>query len=421
MGSKYDARIFKLLAVLLLLSACARSSGDLSSISSVGSSCVASADERLQNCNENLTLVQNDAEQSAQAASLALLQLNLVATVTAPISSGVTLQASDVTMNGSTALVSYNVAGSTIAGAIDVLNIVLNLPTLASTTIFNDTKIHGIYQNGSNVYAAASDNTNGAVLKTFTLSGGTLTPVLSKPLSSFAAVNVTGDGTNLYVATGDGGGVHVLPVSGLNSAAATTPNLAIGDARGVAVGGGKLFTISGKVGAQPATFKRLTTAGVQEVSTDLVGANTIAESKSTVRLGSQTALVSLGDGGAKIICRADGVTMATIPRAVVTGVDPALTVTNAAAAGPGVLFLANGVAGAYVYTLTNKLFSSSPSANCTQPINVNYVGSINFGATMSVNNIYYNNSALFVANGLGGFKVVTLLNLALLNPYLDYP
>lgn len=406
----------RLIVVLLpLISGCARESSGTLSFSSIGASCVQGADPRIQNCNEFLGLVQNDSDQSSQAASLALLQLNLVATVTPPISNGVLLQASDISMNGSTALVSYNTSGATnIAGAIDVFSLVLNLPVLSSTQMFPDTKMNSVYQAGTKVYAAASNNAYGAVLKAFDLNSGVLTETVSKPLSSFAATNVASDGTDLFVTTGDAGGLHRFTVATLDSNPETTPLRALTDARGLAIADNRVWVVSG----QPGAATRLSKTGTVE-ATHSLGGNAASQSKSTIRAGTQTVLVSLGDGGAKIVCRQDGVTMATIPRANVPGVDPSLTVTNAAAAGPGVLFLANGVAGAYVYSVTNKLFGGSPSPNCS-PMNVTYLGSINFGTTLSVNNIYYNNSALFVANGLGGFKVVTLLNLAILNPYLDY-
>ena len=425
-------------ALVLTLTGCSTGSpGDISTASTGTTTCTQSANSRLSTCTGTLSLTQNDSVQTAQASTLSAPTLSLTATIAPPTVNGTQLQANDVQVNGTTAFISYNTSGNTLVGGVDPISVLVpNQPVLGTGITFADQKINATFLNGSTLYAAGTNNNSGAVINTLTYTAltNTISSVfVQAPLNqSYAGVGVTSSPNGVLITTGDGtgtlgnGGAFSFTTAQLATASTSATSLtvpaqswaspAIADARAsvydstngfiwTIAGLGKLYKLNATTGASVGGSYPLA-----------LGGNNFTQSKSTIVQGTKTVLVSLGDGGAKIVCKADGITMATIPAAVVSGLTSAQTPTNAAAAAPGILLLANGDAGVYVYYMTQNLLSS-PSVNCGG-VNVAYQGSINFGSTsLSANNVYWSGTAFFVATGLGGFKVVTAASLNLITPY----
>ena len=83
--------------------------------------------------------------------------------------------------------------------------------------------------------------------------------------------------------------------------------------------------------------------------------------------------------------------------ATVSGVPAAQSVTNAASAAGALLFTANGEAGVRVYRVLGK-----KNNNKCELVELPLLGSLNFGAHLSANDVTY----LYVATGLGGLEII---------------
>lgn len=79
-----------------------------------------------------------------------------------------------------------------------------------------------------------------------------------------------------------------------------------------------------------------------------VGGANITDSKSTASVVLSRSFVAAGDEGMKVVSLTTDAVVDSIPRAIVAGLDPTLTVTNAVSVNDDLVFLANGEAGVYV-------------------------------------------------------------------------
>ena len=345
--------------------------------------------------------------------------LTLGATVASPTVGGIKTQADDVTIVNNDAYVSYNVAGNSQVGEIDKIGVAIPLlPVLTSTMPFPTADIHGVWTDGSTVFAAGADLNNGPVVEKFGVILGQLTtPSIGALQPSYATTGVFVKGSNLYAISGDTGGLNIYNAStmaAVGSSSPTTPLLPITDARAITSRSTDtdVFVVAG----QPGRILDITPAGTVARTYSLGGAVT-PESKSTITSGSTMLLASIGEGGVKIVCKADAGVLASIPAPTGVGsLSNAATVSNAVTSGPGLLFVANGEAGVYVYALQTSGTSVGACAGLAAPT---FLGSINFGAAISANNVKYGNGVLFVATGLGGFKIISVTNITVSSPLLD--
>ncbi len=348
--------------------------------------------------------------------------LTFAATIVPPQVNSTTLAADDIFMAPGVAYVSYNIPGAVHMGGIDQIStLVPALPIRLASTTFATTTVNGVHAYGSTVYSVGSTTSSTssgwpAVLNTLSLSlFGSSQPTQTSLLNTYAGTAITYWNNSLYVLSGANGTSTTQGLSVLNpSTLAQTASLNIADARGLSFypGQGNLYVVAGG-------------GNLYEISTSNtiahtinVGGNTIAESKSSVQAGKTMVAVSRGDAGAAIVCKADQQILASLPRQTVTGIDPSLTVTNGVAAGPGLLFVANGQAGVYVYQM---LRNSSTASSCTG-VTLTFIGSIQLPSQLySANTVRYENGILFVAGGLGGFYAITLSVIQpLINGLLDF-
>ena len=93
----------------------------------------------------------------------------------------------------------------------------------------------------------------------------------------------------------------------------------------------------------------------------------------------------------------------------------AVTATNSATMTKGLLFTANGEVGIYVYSVKEN---SGGGSSC-KGMTVTLLGSLALGLRNSANHVRVSMNLLFVANGLGGLKIVRFENSGDGNEYDD--
>jgi len=341
--------------------------------------------------------------QLSKAAVPAALKLTLVAEIAPPIVSGQLVQASSARLKADFAYVSYHMRGSASLGAVDVVQLkgIAN-PTVRSSASLTDTDVSSACHDGSAVYLAASSAHPAAVAPAFAevvgIDGGSKFNLLSgalQVLSSNAATSVYASLGVVYVTTGSAGGVYRLSHS---SQLSITAFRELDDARWVDVDGSYCVVAQGTPG-RLAVLDRTTLALVRTITFD--GA-TIPQSKSTVRLIGGKALVAAGSGGVKLIDLASGVQVGSISRAIVPGLDPSLTATNAVDAAGRYVFISNGEAGIYLAEASEDLENLSGS----RPITLAVLGRLQFPSLQPVTHVAFDGTVLLVASGLGGTKVL---------------
>lgn len=332
------------------------------------------------------------------------LLLILEAEVSPPSLEGVSLQATDISIHGSKAYVSYNIQGENFGGGVDVFDISdINEPELIGGILIDDSDVNGLYVHGNEMFLAIAKepgaDTEYAALEIIQLSGGipeTNSEIINLP--SWAATDVVVSGNNVFVTTGaENGYICILDRSNLTF----IDSIQVDDARGVSV---ESQTVAVIAGTPARLFVFDGDAGELLGEYSLTGAS-IPFSKSTVEIIGGKALVGIGDGGTNIVCLGDGVgsVLAELAAPSVVGLAPELTVTNAVTAQGDIVFMANGEAGVYVGQTDRQLTSN----NCNID-ELNLVGKLIFDEDQSVNHVAYRSGVLFIASGLGGLKIVSI-------------
>ncbi|MFC1552341.1 hypothetical protein ACFL6P_07210 [Candidatus Latescibacterota bacterium] len=166
------------------------------------------------------------------------LQITLVSEVSPPVHDGITLQATDIYIKGSKAYVSYNVAGETFLGGVDIFDITDEYhPKLISSAVFTDTDVNGISVDGNDLFLASANESYGsgnyALLERIDLDGGLLSSISTiVDIPSWAATDVDITSQHVYVTSGaDDGYISILDKNTL----AKIDSISVDDARGVDV------------------------------------------------------------------------------------------------------------------------------------------------------------------------------------------
>jgi len=346
----------------------------------------------------------------------AAVTLKLRAEVSPPVSGGTTLQATHVALDGNYAYVSYNVQGNTYLGGVDVFDISnKKKPKLISQAIFQTTDVSALYYSSvsgpDKLYLAEATSDTGfyyggipvtAVLEEITLNSNKLTLTSRRvAVPSYVATDVKVISGKVYVTSGSGGvgtgGLSILSQTTLLPIVSTDPFL---DARAVDIYGSSIVAMQGT----PARLRKYLVATNAFQSSYTVGGATIAESKSTLTVLFNRALVAVGDGGMKVVNLQTGALTDSVARASVSGLTPDKTVTNAVSVNNKLVFLANGEAGVYVVQSAVDLETTPTGAT-----NLTLQGKMQFGSAQSANFVASKNSLLFIATGLGGLKIVEIL------------
>jgi len=344
-------------------------------------------------------------------AAPATVSLTLLAEAVPPSIGGRLLQATSIAVNGSKVVVSYNNAGLPIVGGIDVFLIANGSKTqLKSQALFNDTKVHSITLNGNYVFAAEADNTDSpARFEVLGLNGPNLTLAGSSrtQLPSFAGTCAFVSPRYVYATSGDNGGLSVYSP---DNSASLVKHIPLHDARWVHVDNGTVVVAQGTPGTiQVFDETTIGTAGGPVAAFSFPG-STVPESKSTVQIVGEKAIVAAGDNGVLILSLRTGKVLGHVPLPDnnVLGLPKSVVVTNAVSAdastGGTLLFLSNGEAGVYVAQVDTP-FSQDWGETVHNPV---IVGKLQFGSLQSVNHVTYQDGLLIVAAGTGGVKIVRI-------------
>lgn len=320
--------------------------------------------------------------------------IQLLAEVHAPEIDGQVLQATGVVIRGQYAFVSYNVQGDVQKGAVQVIHFLDDTPELVSEALFPGHDVNALDVCGNDMYLAlASADLGSSMVGIITLNPLRQfnTDFREEPLESHAAnsIRCLESGT-VAVTHGDSGGLSILDRDLVRQA-----YLPLHDARSVDDwNAGKFVVLSGTD-----AMLHVVDGGAVTASFPLVGA-TIPESKSTVQVQGDNALVAVNDGGVQLVDLGTGAVAFTIDPPVVPELDPPLTVSNSAVAQNRTLFMAHGEAGVYLAHL-DKGANQSPTT-------VEVVGHLVMGDLQSSNDVTYEGNKAFVAAGLGGFKILKI-------------
>ncbi|MFC1551598.1 hypothetical protein ACFL6P_03425 [Candidatus Latescibacterota bacterium] len=333
------------------------------------------------------------------------LQITLVSEVSPPVHNGITLQATDIYIKGSKAYVSYNVAGPTFLGGVDIFDITDEYhPKLISSAVFTDTDVNGISVDGNDLFLASANESYGsgnyALLERIDLDSGLLSSVSTiVDIPSWSATDVDITSQHVYVTSGaDDGYISILDKNTL----AKVDSISVDDARGVDVD--KNLNNAVVVAGTPARLLSFQDSVFPTVY-NLEGA-TIQFSKSTAELHGDNALLALGDGGAQIVNVTNGTVIKTIPQPEVEGLSMDVTVTNAATVSDNIIFMANGQAGVYVASISSK--TKTKLEDVTDGNDIVILGKFQFGNNQSANHVTFDKQSLFVASGLGGLKILKI-------------
>lgn len=360
-----------------------------------------SLNERLTERNEEI-LVEDSAGNLSKAAAKNF-KLTLVAELEPPVVDGERLQATSVSLHGGFAYISYALRGEAYAGGVDVVQLRSGKNAVVrSSATFTDMEVHALHHDGD-LYLAGSlaepaSEGNPAVLERMTENGGKLELKQRKQagLESFAATSVASAGKNLYVTSGNAGGLFILDKTTLKAQA----SVKLDDARWVDANATRVAVVQGT----PGRLAVFAAGSSTPFATHAFDGADIPESKSTVQILGDRALVAAGNGGVKLVALESGKIVASLPRPVVANLDSTLTVTNAAAGKKDILYVSNGEAGIYVVQAGADLDKPGGDAD----VKLTVLGKLKFSDFESANHVAYDGSNLIVAAGLGGVKIVAV-------------
>lgn len=341
----------------------------------------------------------------AKRAQLQGFSLKLVAEVLPPSIDGQLLQATSISMQGNTAIVSYNMRGAQYLGGIDVYNTTdSKKPRLKSEALFNDTDVNSVSFDEGTVYAAEATGSSGfpdpAVLEVIKMQNEKLVLEGNQcvPLTSFAGTGVVILGKTIYATSGDNGGLSVFDQNGLTM----MTSVGLHDARWVDAAEGNVVVVQGT----PGRISVFSEGGLGLLGTYYFTGADISESKSTVEVVGGKAFVGAGSGGAQVLSVSTGTVVGTVerPDPASLGLDPSVVVTNAVAVDNDLMFISNGEAGVYV-AQASKDFDKTGSEEQQQ---ITLLGKLRFDDLQSVNHVAYKVKNLIIASGLGGLKIVEI-------------
>jgi len=353
---------------------------------------------------------------TALAGAADSVRLVLVAEVEPPVVENEVVQATAISLrNGNKAVVSYNMAGPLRLGALDYFKRTRNSrPRLVSSIAFSDTDVNAVEVDGNWVYAVGATNDAElpfpSVLERYNIRSNKL--VLANtgrlPLTSFAGTSTTVAGDVVYATSGNTGEVVGFDEGDFDTLGA----FPLSDARWVAWDevGDRIVVAQGTPG-QLSIFEAGDFPGgsMNLLNTFSFPGATIPESKTTVEVAGGKAFIAAGDEGVQVMCLADGQIIGSLPRPdpAELGLDPAVVVTNAVTVDDDLMFISNGEAGVYVAVNEDDDFTDN---NCNpQPITL--LGKLRFDNLQSANHVAYRGDYLFVAAGLGGVKVLRVVDL----------
>ncbi len=335
------------------------------------------------------------------------LNLILVGKVAPPVVNGNSLGASDVFFNGNTAVVTYNTAGESYLGAVQIVDVSTPTnPKVLSQTVFPNRDVSSGLLDEPFLYLMAGEDidTTGfdspaEVFKAEVDELG-VPDSFSDPVSipSFVGTDgVLAEGL-LFVTSGDQGGLSKMNPEDLS----VLDFLDLEDARSVDYDPEAkiLYVFQGTPG-------RIASVNPENLSheTFLVGGANIPESKSTLEFFNGLLFIGAGDQGALIVDPLSTEILATLENPDDASLENFLEVTNAVTAQEDLLFISNGEAG---------IRAASWLQNEGQ-VSTSIIGKLPFEENVSANSIAYRGDFLMIAAGTAGLKIVKVVK----SPYLQ--
>lgn len=319
--------------------------------------------------------------------------LVLRAEVEPPVSSGNILRASHVYIDGDKAFVSYNTEGPVYRGGFEVFDISnIKEPSLIYQYIVEGSEYSAVYYEEGRIFlAGATENT-----EVHELNSNAILEVISYPevegqsnrlidVSSFTATDVKVHGDFIYVTSGSHGGLSIYDKNSYEKVLST----GLDDARSIAFNDNFYVLMQGT----PARVKIYNIADNSFVNGYTVGGADIPESKSIVSITNDKIFVPTGREGLKVIDFRTGEILHHMGLPSMEDVDSELLVTNGVSVNAEKIFSANGAAGMYLSE--------------QQAEQMSLVGNVEFSA--STNYVQSKGNVMFVATGVGGLKIIEIV------------
>lgn len=334
-----------------------------------------------------------NARQENQVTNHSTYELLLRAEVAPPEINGQKLRASHVFIEGELAFVSYNTEGPAYRGGIEVFNISnIKAPSLIYQMVVEGTDYSSIYYEDGKIYLAGATEST----ETLGLGSPAMLEIIDYPvtagsestvvdISSFTATDVKVHGQNIYVSSGSHGGLAIYDKTSLEKVLAT----GMDDARSIAFNDEYYAVMQGT----PARVKIYRIDDNSYVNSYNVGGAEIPESKSILSMSNEKLFVPTGKDGLKIIALNSGELLEHMGLPQIDEVEEELIVTNGVSVNGEHVFCANGAAGLF---LSEQL-----------PEQTSLLGSVNFQA--STNYVESREQVMFVATGVGGLKIIEIV------------
>lgn len=346
------------------------------------------------------------------------LNMTLVARLNPPEVNGMVGQSTSIDIKGNKAYVSFNVKGGEFQrGAISILNL-NNTPSIDKELRFLDRDVNYIKVDGNKIgmTGAKTGDLDNAYYQEIKLTGNNVSVELTKVLPSFAGNHIQEDEKFVYVSSGDTGGLSVFEKNTMNLKFYSD----IEDSRSVAkdVCGRGVSVLSGVQGkVVKYSRNKIETSSNSSGDEVIIGGDGVREARSEIISGLDYNVVSLGENGFKVLCNEDNRVMASVGVPSRSGVDPSEIRTNGIAGQNGLLFVAQGGAGLYVYSMTKT--GSKPLKGC-QDIVITEIGKSIMSIGDSVNSVSVKGDTVITSNGKGGVEIFKYNKHAKTNDVLDF-
>jgi hypothetical protein len=261
--------------------------------------------------NEHI-LLENSAGILLKGAAYESFTMTLIAEINPPEVNGMALQASSVSLSDGYAYISYNTAGETYAGGVDVVRINSGIdPEIVSSVLYDSADVHSLHYRDGDLYLAEAAGEQGlaspAVLERMRVEDGKLQLKARERtvLNSFATTAVTVSEDQVFATTGNTGGLHALTRESLIGGEPINAD----DARWVDADDSRVVIVQGMPGRISVYDKAKLTLTSRW---PFVGAD-IPESKTTVRVLGGKALIAAGTGGVQLMNLATGKIVGSAP------------------------------------------------------------------------------------------------------------
>lgn len=323
--------------------------------------------------------------------------LVMTSEIASPEVNGETLMANSLDMRNNLIAVSYNLKGDSYGGAVDLMTLSNDNLRLTSQVVAGNADVNATYFDGSKLYlaGAATGSDSTAYVYRFSVKNNQIETksAIFSWLGGHTATGLVEEGKHIYVTTGDnestGGGLHIRNESDL-SFSTYEP---LHDARWVDIKDKKIYVQQGTPG-------NLSVIGLEDNSQiqqiGFTGLNT-PESKSTFDISGDLIFLASGYDGVQILNRNTGTAVGQIAIPEGSSSD---AVSNSVSVEGDKIFISNGES-VIVAEFDNK------SASNPNPV---IIGTLDLGDHQSINHVRYRSNRLVIASGLGGVKVIKLVN-----------